>query len=166
MKALVFDISSEGLEPLQHRIVGITIKTELEEKIFTDREETKVLVDFWKYLNDNNFEMIIGFNSEGFDVPFLLVRSVKYGLKMANVKDKFMDLRKMIFGDEHRKGKLQDFQNLLGIEKLKSGFAKSHMSLLWDEKARHIENLNDLLLQDVRITWELYLKMKEVGMIG
>ena len=58
-KAMVFDLSTEGLEPLKHRIVGITIKTASEERIITNRDEKKLLEEFFKFLNSNNFDMII-----------------------------------------------------------------------------------------------------------
>ena len=63
----VFDLSTEGLEPLKHRIIGVTTKTETEEQIFTDRDEKKILEDFWNYVESCNFDKLIGFNSSSFE---------------------------------------------------------------------------------------------------
>ncbi len=160
---LIFDLSTEGLEPVKHRIVGITIKTALEEKIFTHRDEKEILKQFWEYVDRKNFDKIIGFNSDNFDVPMLIVRSIKHNIHLINIRERFIDLRRIIFGEERKKGTLQDFQNLLGIEILENGYAKMHMSLLWE--AAHLKNLEEYLLQDVRITWKLYLRVREAGLI-
>ena len=160
---MVFDLATEGLEPVKHRIVGITTKTMLEEKIFTNRDEKKILEEFWEYVNKKKFDKIIGFNSDNFDVPMLIVRSIKHNLHITNIEDKFIDLRRVIFGTEHKKGTLQDFQNLLGIEILENGYKKMHMSLLWE--AAHLSNLEEYLLQDVKITWKLYLRVREAGLV-
>ncbi len=163
MKELIFDLSTEGLEPVKHRIVGITTKTALEERIFTSRDEKKLLEDFWIYMKEKNFEKIVGFNSDNFDIPMLIIRSIKHNIKTINIKGKSLDLRKVLFGEQHKKGTLQDFQNLLGITFVENGYSKMHMSLLWEVNT--LKNLEENLLQDVRITWKLYLRIKEVGLI-
>lgn len=159
---IVFDLSTEGLEPLKHRIIGITTKTATEEKIFTHRDEKKVLEDFWSYINENEFEKFVGFNSNNFDIPMLIVRSIKHKVRMYNIKEKSVDLRNKIFGDEHKKGTLHNFQELLDIKYVEEGYAKMHMSLLW--QAGHLKDLKEYLLRDVRITWKLYENLLEVGL--
>lgn len=160
---MIFDISSEGLEPVKHRIVGITVKTELEERIFTYRDEKKILEEFWDYVRNKNFDKLIGFNSNNFDIPMLLVRSIKNKVPMTNLRNRTIDLRKVIFGNEHKKGTLEDFQNLLGIEFVDKGYAKMHMSLMWE--INDLENLKECLLRDVRITWKLYLRLRGIGLL-
>lgn len=163
MTEIVFDISSEGLEPIQHRIIGISVKTALEERIFTSRNEKHLLEMFWAYLKNKQFDKLIGFNSDNFDVPFLIVRSIKHKIPILNIRDKSIDLRKILFGDQHRKGTLTDFQHLLGIEIVENGYAKMHMSLMWERDNMH--NLKECLLNDVRITWKLYLILRRIGLI-
>lgn len=160
---LAFDLSTEGLDPLKHRIIGITCKTIFEERIFTQRDEKKLLEDFWNYLKLNDFKKVIGFNSENFDIPVLIVRSLKNNVEMTVLNNKSIDLRKAIFKDEHRKGKLKDFKELLDINFPENGFKKMHMSILWDED---IKELRELLLQDVRITFKLYDRVRGVGLIA
>ncbi len=163
MKEVVFDISSEGLEPIQHRIVGISVKTALEERIFTSRDEKHLLEMFWAYLRNQKCDRLIGFNSDNFDIPMLIVRSIKHKIPMIGLKDKSIDLRKVIFGDQHKKGTLEDFQHLLDIKITQNGYAKMHMSLMWEKD--NMKNLQECLLNDVRITWQLYLILWRAGLI-
>ena len=156
---MVFDLSTEGLEPLQHRIIGVTTKTVKEERIFTDRDEKILLESFWNYIKENNFNRIVGFNSDCFDIPMLITRSIKHRVSIAKIKGKCIDVRKKI---TYKKGTLDDFRQLLGIEFPESRYAKMHMSLLWEDD--NLNNLKDFLLRDVRVTWELYKHVDEAGL--
>lgn len=161
----IFDLSTEGLEPLKHRIIGITTKTETEEQIFTDRDEKKMLEDFWNYVESCSFDKLIGFNSSAFDVPMLIVRSIKHKITIPNLNDRLVDLRKLIFGDEERrKGTLEDFRELLGINFSNCNYRNMHMSLLWEQRYEFTK-LKEFLLRDVVITWQLYKHIEEAGLI-
>ena len=161
MNTIIFDLSTEGLDPFKHRIIGITTKSKAEERIFTDRDEKKVLEDFWNYIRKNQIEKLIGFNSSNFDIPMLILRSMRHRIKTEKIQHS--DLRKIIFKNDYKKGTLKDFQNLLQIEFPNTGFAKMHMSLLWANN--RIKDLEDNLLEDVRVTWLLYNNLNEVGII-
>lgn len=164
MKPLVFDLSTQGLDPLRHRIIGITTKSSTEEKIFTDRDEKKLLVAFWQYVKANNFTRLIGFNSDQFDVPMLKLRSLKYNIATDNIKEKTLDLRKVIFkGINYPKGKLTDFAEMLGLKYEDHGYKKMHMSILWE--APHLTNLRSTLLQDVKTTYALFSRSRECGLV-
>jgi len=162
-KAIVFDLSTEGLESLKDRIVGITTKDELEEKIFTHRDEEKILREFWSYVALGDYDKIIGFNSHQFDVPFLIMRSIKNKVRISKqFRNRSIDLREAV-GLQDKKGKLKDFQEMLGIEFPAIGYGKMHMSLLWG--ASDIKNLREFLLRDVKVTWALYAHMAEAGLV-
>lgn len=162
-KIIVFDLATEGLEPFKHRIIGITTKTEEEERIFTERDEKKILEQFWLYITEKGFNKVVGFNSENFDIPMLIIRSIKHKIKMdEDFRKKSIDLRQLIFNGEQRKGKLEDFKELLGINFEENGYRKMHMSLLWE--ARHLTKLRDFLSRDVKITWCLYEYVREAGL--
>lgn len=160
-KAMIFDLATEGLEPLKHRIVGVTIKTTNEEKIITNRDEKILLEEFYKFIEVNNFDKIVGFNSQSFDIPMLTIRSIKHKVTMPNLKGKLIDLRNALAGD--KKGTLEDFQQLLGITFFDSRYKKMHMSLLWE--ADKLPKLEEFLLRDVKITWQLYEHVKGAGLI-
>ena len=160
----VFDLSTEGLEPLKHRILGITTKTEDEERIFTQRDEKALLSEFWAYVEAKQFQRLIGFNSDNFDVPMLIVRSIKHKVEIPCIKDKLVDLRKVIIGyTEHRKGTLDDFKDLLEISFFDSRYRNMHMSLLWETE--DIPKLREFLLRDVKVTWQLYEHVSGAGLI-
>ncbi len=163
-QSVVFDISSEGLDPLKHRICGISVKTSQEEHIFAERDEKTILERFWSYIEQNLARKIVGFNSDNFDIPMLIIRSMKHNVSIPDIKEKTIDLRKIIFKEiEKPKGKLSDFKELLGMEFPESGFKKMHMSILWEDKS--ILELNQYLLRDVKITWELYERLIGVGLL-
>ncbi|MEK6962982.1 MAG: ribonuclease H-like domain-containing protein [Nanoarchaeota archaeon] len=161
-ETIVFDLSTEGLDPLKHRIIGITTKTQVEEEIFTDREESKILQEFWNYLKANNFKKIIGFNSQQFDIPFLILRSMKHRIPMHPLNS--IDLRKILTIKTGKKdGTLQELASFIGMTFEENGYHKMHMSLLWE--AKHLKNLREYLLRDVKITWQLYKHIQEAGLI-
>lgn len=163
--AIAFDLSTEGLEPLKHRILGIMVITSIEELIFTNRDEKKLLEDFWAYIIKNNFNKIVGFNSHNFDVPMLIIRCIKHKINIPNLKGKLIDTRKIIFGNqENRKGSLDDFRELLGIQFTESRFNNMHLSLLWDS-SYELPKLKEFLFRDAKVTWELYKNLEGVGLI-
>ena len=161
---LIFDLSTEGLEPAKHRIVGITCKSMKEEQIFASRNEREALVAFWEYVKANSFDKLIGFNSDEFDVPMLIIRSMKYKIPMEHIADRHLDLRKVLFfGGERKKGTLKEFGELLGVKNDDHGYGKIHMYLLWSRP--DLPNIRDCLLGDVRITWALFEHAKEAQII-
>ncbi len=165
MKDMVFfDIGTKGLKPFEDRIIIITLMYGDEEVIFTNRDEATILKQFWKYLRRNNFKKIVGFNSDVFDIPMLVIRSIKHRIKMMDLTGRSLDIRKVIISDrDNRKGKLQDFKKLLDIEFEPSGYYKMHASILWEDPDN--KELREFLLQDVRITWTLCRRLIEVGLI-
>jgi DNA polymerase elongation subunit (family B) len=101
---LVFDLSTEGLEPLKSRIIGITCKDNTGERIFAKRQERELLVEFWEHITNGNYTQIVGYNSDDFDLPFLIIRSLKYGVKMCQIIRNSIDLRKLVFyGNNNRR---------------------------------------------------------------
>jgi len=163
-KAIVFDLATDGLDPFKHRIIGITAKTDTDELIITDSDEKKILHQFWSLIRENGFNKMVGFNSDNFDIPMLVVRSIKNKIQCINISDKIIDLRKVVFGNiDKRRGKLIDFKDLMGMPDVISGYAKMHMTVLWGDSKS--SGLRDKLLEDVRITWNLYCRVKECGLV-
>lgn len=163
-KVLVFDLATMGLEPIKHRIIGITTKCDFEERIFANRDERLLLVMFWEYVRSMKFTKLVGFNSDEFDIPMLMVRSVIHKVPMADVIHDSVDLRKVVFnGLGNKCGKLTEFQELLGIEFPESRYRKMDMFLLWSTPELH--DLEQFLLRDVKVTWSLFEHTKEAGLI-
>ena len=157
---LVFDLSTEGLDPKKHRIIGITTKTKSEERVFAYTDEAQILQEFWNYIKYNKFNRIVGFNSHAFDVPVIILRSIKHSVQTQDIKHISVDLRELTVGN-FGKGKLSDFQVMLDIEFPESRYKKMHMSILWAVPG--LQELKDFLLRDVKITWELYNYIAEGG---
>jgi len=161
---LVFDLSTEGLNPLKCRIIGITTKDSTNERIFAKRQERELLVEFWQHINNGNYTQIVGYNSDDFDLPFLIIRSLKHGVKMCPIIRNSIDLRKTVFyGNNNRRGKLVEFQELMGVNFPESRYRKLDMYLMWSTPEIH--DLQEFLLRDVKITWELYQHARETGLV-
>lgn len=164
VKKIVLDISTEGLDSFKHRVIGVTLKSDVEERIITDRDEKVLLEEFWNYMRMHKFDIVIGFNSDAFDIPFLLMRSIKHSVPIFNIGDKSVDLRKRLsFGQEKPRGKLSDFKELLNLQPKNYGYDKMHMSLLWEDSSLY--ELEVTLLDDVHTTWELYDHLKRGGLL-
>lgn len=161
---LVVDLSTEGLESAKHRIIGISVKSEKEEQIFAYRDERLLLVEFWNYLKKHKFSRIVGYNSDYFDIPFLVVRSILNGVDMLELKGVSCDVRRILFRNQKAKGKLSDFKHIVELPENKKKYSKMHMSLLWD--CYDLPDLQEFLLEDVRITYALYQKVKEAGLVA
>jgi uncharacterized protein YprB with RNaseH-like and TPR domain len=161
---LVFDLATMGLEPIKHRIIGITTKCGTDERIFANKDEKALLVAFWEYVRSMRFTKLVGFNSDEFDIPMLIMRSVIHKVPIDDIIHRSIDLRKLVFnGINHKCGKLVEFQELLGIEFSESRFRKMDMFLLWSMP--ELYELREFLLRDVKITWILYEHTRESGLI-
>lgn len=120
-----------------------------------------MLYRFWAYLREGRHDAFITFNGDEFDIPFLIIRSMKYSVPISDLSNNSVDLRKILFNGCKLKGKLSDFYSVLDIEPTKTGFTKQHMSVLWEEP--QLLKLRETLLEDVKLTWELYKRYCEVG---
>lgn len=161
---MAFDISSDGLDPTKNRITGITTKSDKEERVFTARDEKEILEKFWEYVKASGATQLVGYNSSRFDIPMLVLRSIRHGLEIPHVCRNSLDLRRVIFPRCPRhKGKLSDMQELLGITFPDSKYRKMHMSILWGTD--DLPELKEFLLRDVQVTWSLYEHLREAGLI-
>ncbi len=154
-KQYIFDIETTGLDPMDSRVVCISINeigTD-EIKTFIDQDEKKVLTDFWAEVGSDI--KLIGFNSEGFDVPFLIKRCLINRIKINSFRSE--DIRKTVNGfwysyNKFGKGTLSDWAKVLGI-KVETNVG-SEIPILFannkfDEIKFHCE-------EDIKITKRLY----------
>jgi len=148
---IVFDIETMGLDAFKDRITAIGIKTDAEELIITYNDEKRMLKEFWQYLNKTQYFRLVGFNSIGFDVPFLYLRSFKHNIEIYNVDGRSIDLRLVLsHGKSYASGTLEKYSKLIGYKTKYNGFSGKHIPLLW--KHGKIKELKEYLLQDVRMT--------------
>ena len=151
----IIDIETVGLDPISNQIICIA-EGNLENNTincFYGKDEKKILIDFWNSIQD--YEKLVGFNSDGFDIPFIIMRSLIHNIKIKKYKS--VDLRKVVNSfftayDKYTKGTLSDWAEVLEMNV--STFPGSKMMNLYME-----DNWSEILKhnrEDVEITKKLY----------
>ena len=169
MKKIILDIETCGLESINDRIICIGIQ-DINEKIinsFSGEDEKIILIEFWKAIE--NCDEIITYCGNGFDIPFLVRRSLINNIKVSdNFRDKrikFTDLKLVVDSFfmcyQHHHGKLHDWANVLGIKiqtengsKMKEYYEKKE----WDKIIDHCE-------EDILITKQLFERCLECNLV-
>jgi len=162
---IIFDIETMGLDPLNDRITAIGTKQGKKEIIFTHEDEKVMLDEFWDYLRGWKLNEIrlIGFNSYPFDVPFLLIRSLKHNVKVVDIRYKNLDLRRVMINGSYKKGTLEDYAILVGHYGKFKGMDGPVVAMLW--KQGKTKELVKYLVQDLKMTYALYQRLEEIGLI-
>jgi len=109
----ILDCETTGLHPIEDRLLCCTIMHADSDtpQTFYGQNEKLVLEQIWVAIEDAN---IIGFCT-GFDMDFLVVRSMVNNVEIKNV-DRIIDLRKAINKyDPRAKGTLRDWAKRLGF---------------------------------------------------
>ena len=149
---------------------GGTSEEDVEHENFTlkPRTEKEMLEDFWE--GAKNYDTFVTFNGRGFDVPFLLHRSIAHDVKpsrdlmdgryLYQQRDaKHVDLQDQLtfYGAMYRKPSLHLFCRAFGIESPKAeGVSGDDVAGLYKEgKHQEIAAYN---VRDVVATAELYKK--------
>lgn len=144
-----------------------TMNTITEEiKVFQPEgfNEKKALEDFWTYVSLFSSPWLVGFNSSSFDLPYLVHRSIVRGVPVPDFKQ--LDLRKTVNSffisyEPRAKGGLAYWATVLGIKQETCSGAQTIE--LWNQgKFEEIKKHN---IEDVKITYELFKRCKEVGLI-
>jgi DNA polymerase elongation subunit (family B) len=129
-----------------------------------DAEESVTINLFWHVVNGlNDGEKIVGFNSHGFDLPFLIRRSWKLGIPVPGnlMRGRYfnselsIDLLEMwTCGRKDDSIKLADLAKFLGCGE-KSGSGADFQSLWESDKVKAIEYLKN----DIELTERIAKKM-------
>jgi len=167
MKELIFDIETLSLDPLEEgaQVVCIAVQCGDFATVLLNKNEKELLKQFWRLIPFKEPFRLIGFNNSGFDIPYLLVRSFKYGLKIPDIKGRAIDLRFVLsYGNKFKKGKLEDYTTLFLYENgKKNGCNGEDVKSLW-ETGKHKE-LMDYCKHDVYLTASIYHRLKEMGVV-
>lgn len=166
MKTYIIDIETLGLQPWHGRIVCIVIKDikTAESKIFAGKDEKVLLEGFWNEIGDSG-AIFYGYNSDEFDLPFILKRSLIQNVKMKKILGSG-DLRKIVNGfwfsyRKDIKGTLRDWARVLHMPvKTESG---GEVFKLY--KAGDFESIINHCLEDVEVTYKLYLRCKDSNLL-
>jgi len=82
-KELCFDIETSGLDPLKDRITAIGVSNCFGTDAIIDKDEKHILEEFWKGIKSRYpYVRLIGFNCWSFDMPFIIIRSLKHNVKI------------------------------------------------------------------------------------
>jgi len=153
------------LDPIKDRITVIGVKNNYREEALIDNDEKVILKEFWKMIARRYpYFRLVGFNCLGFDMPFILIRSFKHGVKVFDVRGKVIDLRFVLsHGNKYQQGKLDDYAALIGLETKFNGYDGADAIKLWENK--QLMELEKYVLNDVQITYGIHKRVKEVGLI-
>jgi DNA polymerase elongation subunit (family B) len=85
IKRLYLDIETTGLDKTTDRIIAIGFRYRLDDidetTIFTDKDESLILKQAITYINTINPDILFTYNGFNFDLPFIIYRCDKYGIK-------------------------------------------------------------------------------------
>lgn len=157
-------IDEAALNALTGRVLAIGMIRDGEFSVIADKPEQEMLEQFWKLTYDNRGQLdrLVGFNITKFDLPFLVRRSWKYGVRLPlglryrrYWGEEVIDLREIWeFGDRYALGSLDAVARHLGMEG-KIGDGK-HFAALWEsDRAAALAYLE----RDCRIVEKMYKVM-------
>jgi len=163
---MIFDVETTGLNPMEDRITCISLLNLEHDKpvSFYGEDESLVLKQFWNAIKDN--VETISFNGDGFDIAFVIKRSLINNVKVTNLFKRHIDLRKVVNSfyftyNKYDKGKLTDWGKILGIDVVTENGAemiKHYEKKDWKTIKAHCE-------EDVVLTKALFTRCKECGLI-
>lgn len=164
----IFDIETTGLAGIQDRVTCISILNLSTNKIknFYGEDEKKIIIDFWKEINDAL--EIYGYNSNSFDWPFLIQRTLIHNIPVCSSfhKIKLTDLRlisTLFFTGYNKaiKGTLDQWSNhFFNKNKETKGeeVIEAYKKRDWETIKKHCE-------EDIIVTKELYKRVVNCGLI-
>lgn len=161
----IIDIETLGLEPWDGKVVCIVcfnIKTK-DYIVLCEEDEKKLLGAFWEAIQPNC--TLIGYNSDSFDIPFIIKRSLIRNIKMKKL-GRSIDLRKIVNGfwfsyDNRVKGKLSDWARVL--HKPVETHQGSEIFGLYRKK--DFESIKEHCKEDVILTYELFKRCRDSNLI-
>jgi len=164
---IIFDIETTGLNPMEDKVICISILNVDSDKpvSFYGENEALLLKQFWNAVK-NTTTNFISFNGDGFDIAFLIKRSLIHKVQVTNLFKNHIDLKKVVNSffftyNRYEKGKLTDWGEILGIKaKTERGceMLKYYENKDWKTIKAHCE-------EDVILTKALFIRCKECGLI-
>jgi len=163
---IIFDIETTTLHPLEEeaRVICIGIRHGDFLVILMEETEEKLLKKFWNLDVFDGYFRLIGFNCSSFDIPYLLIRSFKYGIKIPDIRQKVIDLRLVLnYGNKYAKGKLDDFSRLILGDEFKKINSGDCVAELYNNK--QFEELKQYCSTDIFLTYKIYEQLKKMKVL-
>lgn len=159
----------DALSPLKGRIICIAYKfNDNETQAVYDDDEAALLAGFFDDLNKHP-SILVGYNIIGFDIPFVLFRSLALGVRASHViprdlkpwSKEVFDCMKMLPSVGNKFLKLGDVCESMALDNPKDAVSGSGVGELYKEG--RLDEIVEYCKKDVDSTYELYKKMKLGG---
>lgn len=167
LTAIILDIETTGLNPLEDEIVAVGMRTPNALEVHTAEDNTerglidRVLVELSRWSNP----VLVGYNITGFDLPFLTARGLKHSLPVHVLRDCYrIDLmhvvqRYLLTGKRYCK--LSDITAFLDIRVEDDVTGADVPELVrqgrWEEVRTHCR-------KDVETTYNLFRRLQELAL--
>lgn len=150
-----------ALNPMLSRILVIGVLQEGNEFVMLEGEEKDIIEKFWKMSVDKDGRLhdLIGFNNSGFDLPFIIKRGWKYGIRPPGTlrrgrywSDYVCDIREVFNQYQYgASGTLNEIAEFLGLPK-KTGKGSEFARLYDEDRSKAFEYVK----RDVTLVKEIY----------
>lgn len=168
MGKIILDIETTGLNAMADRVLCICTKNPRtnETKTYIGEDERRILNNFWEDME--SVKTLVGYGSDGFDIPFLVKRSIILGVPVSQNYQKMsrIDLRKVVNSffvsyNKYEKGKLEDWAEVMEMKvETPNG---SHMPEYYEHK--NWKAIEQHCIEDVEITTKLFNRCKQLNVL-
>jgi DNA polymerase elongation subunit (family B) len=165
MKRCVIDIETEDLSPIEGRIICIGIRDVDNGStiVFYDKDEVRMLKDFFDYFGNKCFKEIIGYNVL-FDIRFIFARALKHNLDahgfFTSSYHDLMGIMKSVKNSWswNRPHTLEEWSQLIfGNGKVELGTSVADLY-----RKGMIDKIIEYNKQDVEITYNLWKRVEKI----
>jgi len=166
-KEIIFNvITITNQNPLSEnaKIIAIGIKYEEGIRILMEETEEELLKKFWNYPIFQGYFKLVGFGCFKLDLPYLITRTFKYGIRMPDLRGKVIDLKPiLLFNNNNSYVTLNDYAKLfLGDKFIKKNLNGNLTELYekgkWNEVEEYCGN-------NVFIINKMFQRLKMMGVL-
>lgn len=142
---------------------GLGMTEAFEDAIYFGNERL-LLSAFWKFLNDEHIDVLVGFNLD-FDWGFIKLRSLKHGIKMKNYAKytERKDIREILNSQYKAPGKLGDYARFFGIA-IDDDISGKEVPIMYQDKKKW-HTIIKHLDSDIDLTYAIWKRLEECGLI-
>ncbi|HRT03377.1 MAG TPA: 3'-5' exonuclease [Candidatus Diapherotrites archaeon] len=155
------------INPIDSMIIGIGIRYQEKNIIFSNQNEKEILNKFWEewknIKKDKPAIPTIGFNINNFDIPFLVGRSYINNIKIYPFSLKeIIDIRQKIqaYKPGKTRGKLKEYGDILGIT---INIDNNQIPNLY--KNKNFDKINEYIDKTLELIDSMYKRAQETNII-